>query len=109
MAKPQKADNVEPIKGQQAGVSNDKIKHIVTTIETARSHAKDYTDSANEAVKAFGEDGGHKAAIRNVAKFKRMAPDEFLALWRAMEHYADVCGLFDQADMFEDDTGKRLN
>ena len=97
----------KPIKGNQGGVTNEKIKHIASTLETARAHAKDYTDSANDAVKAFGEDGGDKAAIRNAVKLSRMEPQDFLAFWRNLEHYCDVLGLFDQKDLFEDDAPRR--
>ena len=92
-----------PIKGNQGGVSNVKIKHIAETIETARVNSKDYMDSANETVKAFGEDGGDKAAIRMATKLSRMEPQDFAAYWRNLEHYCDVLGLFSQPDMFEND------
>jgi hypothetical protein len=91
-----------PIKGNQGGVSNEKIKHIASTLESARANAKDYTDSANDAVKAFADEGGDKAAIRNAVKLSRMEPQDFLAFWRNLEHYCDVLGLFDQPDMFDE-------
>ena len=91
------------VKGNQGGVTNEKIKHIASTLESARQNAKDYTDSANDAVKAFGEDGGDKAAIRNAVKLARMEPQDFLAFWRNLEQYCDVLGLFDQKDLFEED------
>lgn len=102
-AAPGETAEQKPVKGNQGGVTNDKIKHIASTIETARAHAKDYMDSANESVKAFGEDGGDKAAIRMATKLSRMEPQDFAAYWRNLEHYFDVLGLFDQRDMFEDD------
>lgn len=88
-------------KGQVGGISQDKVNHIVNTINEAVASAKDFTDSSNESVKAFGEDGGNAAAIRFVAKLKRMDSTKAQALLNDINTYADMAGVFDQMDMFD--------
>lgn len=96
------SENVTPIKGNQDGLPNDKINHVINTINEAIASAKDFTDSSNETVKAFGEDGGDKSAIRFVAKLKRMEPAKAQAFLRSIDHYAHAAGIFDQMDFFEE-------
>lgn len=88
-------------KGKQ-GISPEKIQHVRRVLDDTKTQAKVFTDTANETVSAFGEDGGHKAAIKNAVKLSRLEPDEFLAHWRALEEYCDALGLFDQQDMLEE-------
>lgn len=91
----------KPKKGNQGGISNDKIRHVHRVIEDSRASAKTFTDGSNETVNAFGDDGGHKGAIRSAAKLSRLEPKDFADFWRNLEHYCDVLGLFDQEDMID--------
>lgn len=93
-------------KGKQ-GVSPEKIRHVRRVLDDTKAQAKVFTDTANETVSAFGDDGGHTTAIKNAVKLSRLEPAEFLAHWRALEHYCDVLGLFDQQDML-DETPRRF-
>lgn len=88
-------------KGKVGAVSPDKINHCIRTINTAIEDAKQYTDSSNETVKAFGEDGGNKAAIRLVAKLRRMETAVAQEFLRAVEVYAEAAGIYDQIDLLD--------
>ena len=88
-------------KGKQGSVTPDQIRHCKSILDKAKDECKDINDSANETVEAFSNSGGHKTALKNAVKFSRLEPDEFLAHWRALEHYCDVLGPFDQQDMLE--------
>lgn len=88
-------------KGQVGGISQDKVLHITRTINEAVANAKDYTDSANESVKAFGEDGGNAAAVRFVARLLRMDSLKAQTLLNDINTYADMAGIFDQGDFFD--------
>lgn len=88
-------------KGKVGAVSPDKINHCIRTINTALEESKTFTDSANETVNAFGEDGGHKAAIRLVAKLKRQETAVAQEFLRAVEMYAEAAGIYDQIDLLD--------
>jgi len=93
------SDNVSTIPGQQGAISNDKIKHVARTIEQNKANAKLYQEDMSEEVKAFGEQGGNKKAIKDAQKLAEMDAQQAQDYLRSLDHYCHVLGVWDQADM----------
>lgn len=89
------------LKKGSGGINPDHVKQALRDLNSNDTDMQELRGDRSGIMKLFEDRGGHKGALRLVAKLKRMeatAVDEFL---RCFESYCHIAGLLDQTNLLD--------
>lgn len=83
------------------GLLADDVRHASQRLDGNKAGRDEIGEEEREMLTTFEERGGHKRALRDVTRIKRMEVEKRTDYLRAFDSYRNILGLDDQPDMFD--------
>jgi uncharacterized protein (UPF0335 family) len=91
----------KPVKANTSGISQKKLKDVAANLSSSKAEMDTYRGEIGQLMKQFEEDGGNKAALKFALRLRDMETLKAQDLWRSLESYMEMLGIFDQHDLFD--------